>query len=121
MTKISTKAKNQIDKNSLHFRIASWSLKNPKIFKLGLIGAGFFVLCMFPITYLLSQRTSSNVVYRTTKELVQIPGTASTWTLLSKQTTSEGTECRRYRKSNNVEMTSCYQWTGKEWKLLTSY
>ena len=125
MNKTSTvKAKNQINKNSLHFKLASWSLKNPRLFW-GASG-GVVALTLLVViggTWMLANGQGHRPVptFNSTKGQI-VQEEKSEWKLISKVAVDETRECRTYIKNNDVQMTSCFDKDARgEWQWVTSY
>lgn len=105
-----------VERNSGLHKFAQWMLWHPKQFIVGLAGL-FCILAAIAIflAYNAIPKTPSPV-------FTHLEGRLSpTWELIGQTQVSEHELCRHYKRSNGVQMTSCYEYDGSKWVWTTGY
>ncbi len=114
-------SKVSIDKTSIHFKFASWTLKHQKLTKVLLaVACGLILISWLSLYFIGKNHTSKTENVTIFKNLSTSP-TDNSWQVISKQKKSETFECYRYRKANKSEMTACYELRKTGWEFVTSY
>lgn len=112
-------------KTSPHFKIASWTIKNPKA-SYGIMGALALVMVLVGVGLALSTRGGST---GPTRVLAAVTGTPTPdqafaregWVIRGQQD-KDGMRCIRYaRESNGTRLTACYTQVNGVWVHKSSY
>lgn len=110
-------------KTAMHFKIAAWSIKNPKITYMAIAGSLAAVLAVgIGTTWLMGSQNSSMGA----GAIKGGNGNTGSFDLegwsIRKQWATGDTECVSYIKdSNNTRLTSCYKKVGDRWVFTQSY
>ena len=108
-------------KNSLHFKIASWSCRNPKLFYMGVIG---FVLLLGTLSFMTRDLYGgSSQKYRPNTADIDTQVTFSQtddWKPVRDMNLPDGIRCRLYRKGD-TSITNCYKMLNGDWVFYQSF
>ena len=113
-----------VNKSSLHYRFASWSIKNPMVtyaslgvLVVALLAGGGMIFGKKNHAIAQKANASVNVSTNTPASDMQRAG----WSILG-ESNSDNMRCIRYRRdSNYTRMTSCYTMVKGEWVFNQSY
>ena len=107
----------------MHFRIASWSIKNPRITYIAIAGSLLAFLAVgIGATWLIGSKNSSAGAFVTKGGNEKMGSFDLDGWSIRKQWASGDTQCVGYIKdSNNTRLTSCYKKVGDQWVFTQSY
>lgn len=110
-------------KTAMHFKIAAWSIKNPKITYMLIAG---FLLAVLAIgtgtTWFVGANNSSAGVFAVKGGNGNMGSFDLDGWSIRKQWANGDTQCVGYIKdSNNTRLTSCYKKVGEQWVFTQSY
>lgn len=109
-------------KTAMHFRIAAWSIKNPKITYTAIAGSLLVVLAVgVSTTWLMGVRNSGASVVAVQGGNGNTGLELDGWSI-RKQWANSDLQCVGYiKESNNTRLTSCYKKVGDQWVFVQSY
>ncbi len=110
-------------KTALHFRLASWSVKNPYPFY-GILSVGTILIFggLLSIGFILNKDDSSSSLINSNVRVNNVGPSSKSWTILRRDMQSNGDLCvLAAHVSNGTQITQCYKNVGGQWEFDQSY